>query len=171
MRARRQIHDRVDIDQRPAIVEERSRLGKRVLDTVIGSELVTAVERRSYLMLIGCCHRSTAVKVAADLVRILCLLRAQVPSITVDNSRGFTRHAEVASQLQCEFYFAKLYQSGQSKLNENINDLIRRYFPKDTGIRKNQIKTAGVLLNLRTWKCLNYKALSGFFDSDVATVR
>lgn len=73
--------------------------------------LVTAVERRSRLTRIGHCSRRTADEVAAELVRILRPLRTQVLALTADNGEELTRHAEVARQLQCEFYFAKLYQS------------------------------------------------------------
>lgn len=48
---RTQAYSRVDIANRPPVVEEKSRIGDRVLDTIIGSRyrgaLVTSVDRDS----------------------------------------------------------------------------------------------------------------------------
>lgn len=65
---RGQIRNRVSIDERPAIVDQRSRIGDFVINTVIGKNhkqaLVTIVDRYSKLTLIkkvthkraGMCH-------------------------------------------------------------------------------------------------------------------
>ena len=55
--ARGQIKDRLSIDQRPALVEEKSRIGDWEIDRVMGRKrqgaLVSLVERRSRYTLLG----------------------------------------------------------------------------------------------------------------------
>ena len=61
---RGQIRERVSIDERPEVVEARSRIGDWEADTVIGklggAVLVTLVERRSRLSLIALAPNKTA---------------------------------------------------------------------------------------------------------------
>ena len=66
---RGQIRERVSIDERPEVVEARSRIGDWEADTVIGKPggavLVTLVERRSRLSLIALAPNKTAEAVKA----------------------------------------------------------------------------------------------------------
>ena len=68
---RGQIRERVSIDERPEVVEARSRIGDWEADTVIGKPggavLVTLVERRSRLSLIALASNKTAEAVQASL--------------------------------------------------------------------------------------------------------
>ena len=69
---RGQIRERVSIDERPEVVEARSRIGDWEADTVIGKPggavLVTLVERRSRLSLIALAPNKTAEAVKAAIV-------------------------------------------------------------------------------------------------------
>ncbi|MBT6217533.1 MAG: IS30 family transposase, partial [Candidatus Marinimicrobia bacterium] len=64
--------DRVSIEQRPDIVEKRSRLGDWELDTIVGKNhkqaIVTLTERRSGLALIKRVKRSTANQVSKAII-------------------------------------------------------------------------------------------------------
>ena len=68
---RGQIRERVSIDERPEVVEARSRIGDWEADTVIGklggAVLVTLVERRSRLSLIALAPNKTAEAVNSTL--------------------------------------------------------------------------------------------------------
>ena len=83
---RGQIRERVSIDERPEVVEARSRIGDWEADTVIGklggAVLVTLVERRSRLSLIALAPNKTAEAVKAAILKVLQPLSAQVHTLT-----------------------------------------------------------------------------------------
>ena len=72
---RGQIPNQLSIDQRPAIVDSRSRYGDWEVDTVIGRNhkqaLVTLVERKSSLTLISKVARKTTENVATTIIQLL----------------------------------------------------------------------------------------------------
>lgn len=158
------IPSRVDIDERPAIVAEKTRLGDWEADTVIGKGhkgvLVTLTERVSKLNLAIPIIRKEAELTKEAIIEALKPFAAFVHTITFDNGREFCRHTDIAKALNCETYFAKPYHSWERGLNENHNGLLRQYFPKheplDHVIPADTNKAlAG--LNHRPRKNLNYK--------------
>jgi len=52
--------------------------------------------------------------------------------ITTDNGKEFANHQQIAEQLGIDFYFATPYLSWELDANENLNGLVRQYFPKGT---------------------------------------
>lgn len=52
-------------------------------------------------------------------------------TITADNGLEFAKHKAIASALACQYYFAHRYHSWERGNNENLNGLIRQYFPKN----------------------------------------
>lgn len=129
---RLKIPNRVDIDQRPQHVNNRSRYGDWEADLVCGKTyLVTLVERKSRFTLIGHVDKKNAEAVSAEIVKLLAPYRNLVHTITYDNGNEFARHEAVNEQLGCLSYFAKPYHSWERGTNENTNGLIRQYFPKN----------------------------------------
>lgn len=51
-------------------------------------------------------------------------------TITPDRDVEFQHHKEVAKELKVEFYLLELHQLWQRGTNENMNGLLREYFPK-----------------------------------------
>jgi IS30 family transposase len=72
---RGQIKNRVSIDARPAVVDEKSRIGDWEIDLVMGARhkgaLVTLVERRSRYTLVGKVSSKQADEVAAKAIELL----------------------------------------------------------------------------------------------------
>ena len=132
---RGQLVNRVSIDERPAIVEERGRLGDWEIDTIIGRNhkqaIVSLTERRSQLSLIQKVERKTADSVEVAIVSLLRPISDRVYTLTSDNGKEFANHESIAKKLKAKFYFAHPYASWERGLNENTNGLIRQYFPKD----------------------------------------
>ena len=59
------------------------------------------------------------------------------------NGKEFTGHEELAENLSIDYFFAHPYHSWERGSNENLNGLIRQYFPKGsdfTGITEQRIK-------------------------------
>lgn len=171
---RGQIKGRVSIDDRPAVVDERSRIGDWEADTVIGKQggpvLVTLVERRSRLSLIALAADKTAAAVKASILRLLKPVAAHVHTVTYDNGKEFAYHQEISKELQSDAYFAHPYHSWERGLNENTNGLIRQYLPKGTdfrGIPDSTIKAISDKLNSRPRKCLGFKTPRQVFYSEI----
>lgn len=128
------IKNRVMIDERPKIVDEKKRLGDWEIDTIIGKEhqkaIVTLVERVSKFTLIGQVGTKKADFVTAQIIRLLETLKPYVLTITADNGSEFAYHEQIAALLGANVYFAHPYHSWERGLNENTNGLIRQYIPK-----------------------------------------
>jgi transposase, IS30 family len=160
---RGQIANRRSIDERPAIVDQRQRLGDWEADTIVGKghhqALVSLTERKSKLTLLAKVEHATAEAVSAAMIQLLSQVGAPVKTITSDNGREFARHEVVAAALQAQFYFAHPYHSWERGLNENTNGLVRQYFPKgsDFGpITDAQVQAVMARLNHRPRKTLDF---------------
>jgi len=161
---RGKLPNRVSIEERPAIVDTRERLGDWEIDTVIGKAhrgaLVTLTERKSRVALIGRVARRQAEAVAQATLVLLNPLNAFVHTITSDNGKEFAQHEMIADALQAGFYFAHPHASWERGANENMNGLIRQYFPKDTDfttVTDAEVKAVMEKLNHRPRKCLDYQ--------------
>lgn len=159
---RGKIQNRVGIEQRPAVVETRKRLGDWEADLICGAGasgyLVTLVERLSRRTLIGYTKTKTANEVTGEILRLLD--DQVVKTITFDNGKEFAGHERIAADLDGQCYFAKPYHSWERGLNENTNGLIRQYFPKKMSFAKisaDQIAMVEHRLNTRPRKCLGLK--------------
>jgi IS30 family transposase len=163
---RGRIIGRVDISERPEIVETRERFGDWEADTVVGkgrnSALVTVVERKSRYTKIVRVTRATADRVCVALSE--CLRGLPVETITFDNGKEFAYHLAAAEALEAKTYFAQPYHSWERGLNENTNGLIRQYFPKGTDfdtVSDEEVARVEALLNSRPRKCLGYDTPEG----------
>jgi transposase, IS30 family len=160
----------VMIDERPAIVETRSRIGDWEMDTIIGRPggkvLVTMVERKSRYTLIGLADSKEAKHVSLQLYENLIIHRAKLETMTFDNGKEFAHHQFLADLLECKAYFAHPYHSWERGLNENTNGLIRQYFPKGDSfdeLTQADVKRVETLLNTRPRKCLAYQTPNDIF--------
>ena len=76
-------------------------------------------------------------------------------------------HKSVAKALDIDFYFAKPYHSWQRGANENLNGLVRQYFPKGmdfSTIINEQIIAVENILNNRPRKRYGYKSPNQMFS-------
>lgn len=167
---RGQLIDRISIDERPIIVDQRSRLGDWELDTLIGKghqqAIVSLTERQSRYTLIGKVKRKTAQSVTRTIIRLLSPLTNQVLTLTSDNGKEFAGHKKIANTLNADFYFAHPYAPWERGLNENTNGLIRQYFPKSRefkSITQKEINQVMEKLNNRPRKCLGIKTPNQVF--------
>ena len=132
------IKGRVSIDQRPAIVEEKSRIGDGEIDLVMGrprtGALVSVVERRSRYTVRGKVASKQAEHVAAVPIGLLTAHKEHTQTITADNGQEFADHATIRQALDAAVYCAHPYHAWQRGRNENTNGLIRQYVPKGTAL-------------------------------------
>ncbi len=118
------------------MVGECARFGDWEADLVIGSgqkqALVTINERISLYSLIAHVAFKTAELVSEAMIAMLKPFSMCVHTLTTDNGREFAQHERIAAKLGADFYFAHPYSSWERGANENMNGLIRQFFPKKT---------------------------------------
>jgi IS30 family transposase len=158
------IPNQVSIDQRPAIVGARERYGDWDADLVVGARhsqaLVTINERKSRYVLIQRVISKQAPIVRQAIVTKLRPFSHLAHTLTTDNGKEFAQHERIASALKLNFYFAHPHAAWERGANENLNGLVRQFFPKHRKLEEvtdDEIALAQHLLNHRPRKCLGYK--------------
>lgn len=158
------IKNRIGIDERPVIVEQKSRIGDWEGDTVIGKNhrgaLVTLAERKSRYILAAQVPDKHASGVTAAVTRLLRPHKGKCYTMTFDNGKEFAEHETIASELDADVYFAHPYHSWERGLNENSNGLLRQYFPKGmelVEVTQEQVQWAVDRLNHRPRKVLGFR--------------
>ena len=149
---------------RPDIVAQRGRVGDWQAELVIGvgqkQALVTINERTSRYLLIAHVPFKTAELVSQAMIAVLKPYSMCVHTLTTDNGREFAQYERIAATLDADFFFAHPYSSWERGANENMNGLIRQFFPKKMPfnlITKKDIEMAMHRLNHRPRKCLGYR--------------
>jgi len=161
---RGQIADRVGIEKRPAVVCQKRRFGDLEADTIVGKDhkgaIVTLNDRASGMLKM----RKTATREAAEVENAIYeMLEEWIPyinTITSDNGKEFAEHKSIAEKCQIDFYFANPYSPWERGANENLNGLVRQYFPKKTdfsNITDREIKRIETKLNNRPRKRYNFE--------------
>ena len=167
---RMQIPNRTSIDERPAIVASKSRIGDWEVDTIIGARhkgaILSCNERKSKLTLLRKLDSKGALEVKRNCIDLLTPCADQVHTITVENGKEFSDHRDIAAVLQTNIYFAHPYASWERGLNENTNGLIRQYFPKKhdfTKITDEEVVRVASRLNNRPRKTLGFRTPNEVF--------
>lgn len=167
---RGQIRNRISIEERPEVVETKTRIGDWEIDTVIGKNhkgaLVTIVDRVSKFTLIKKVDSKQAKVVTEATVSLLTPYLNKTHTITADNGKEFAGHEILSEQLETDIYFAHPYASWERGLNENTNGLIRQYFIKGSSfenITREAVETVMNKLNHRPRKTLNYETPHSVF--------
>src|SRR6266511_971296 len=106
------------IEERPAIVAHRKRLGDWEVDTVFGKDhkqaLVTLTERKSRFTLLGKISQRSAWAVQDQICQLLLPVRDKVHTLTSDHGKEFAYHEQIAQLLQLKYYFAHPYEIGRA---------------------------------------------------------
>jgi IS30 family transposase len=166
-----------DISQRPSIVEKRVRFGDLEVDTIIGKHrkmaLVTINDRATGILKVARVKEKTSALVTAKIIELLTPWKPYLHTITSDNGAEFTKHEIISKALDIDFYFAEPYQSWQRGSNENLNRLVRQYFPKGTDFNKIDPKIIAVVeqqINNRPRKRYNFLSPLEMFNQKVAFI-
>lgn len=162
----RPLTDTISIHDRPAEVEGRLVPGHHEGDLIIGSResnsaIGTVVERTTgYLTLVHLPNGHGAEQVAAAVAAQVTQLPASMrKTLTWDRGHEMARHKELAAASGMAIYFADPYSPYQRGSNENINGLLRQYFPKGTDLSLHgidELKRVEDILNDRPRKRHGY---------------
>lgn len=158
------LKERTSIEQRPEVVDERSRLGDVEIDLMVGkahkSALVVITDRATLLTRlkkITSRHAElTELAIEESLARVP---KAFIKTVTVDNDMAFANHQSLARKFDAKVYFTRPYTSQDKGTVENRIGVIRRFFPKGTDLREisdGQIETVQRYLNIRPIRKFDY---------------
>jgi len=126
---------KISIEERPKIVDEKERIGDLEIDLVIGTQhkkaILTVNDRVTGMAKMALLESKSSKQTKQKLVEILTEWKPFLKTITSDNGKEFALHREIATELNVEYFFARPYHSWERGANENLNGLIRQYFPKN----------------------------------------
>jgi IS30 family transposase len=119
------------IQERPAAVERRNRVGHWEIDTMMGEGqqgdcVVTLVERKTGYVLIGklpCRTKEHAIRVIVALIH---RHPGRFKTITFDNGTEFHCYRFIEAATGVRFYFATPHHAWERGTSENTNGLIRQ---------------------------------------------
>jgi IS30 family transposase len=95
-----------------------------------------------------------------------------VESITLDNGSEFADFLQIEKNLNTTVYFCDPHSPWQRGSNENINDLLRFFFPKSTDfltVSDDELNWAVSLINNRPRKCLGWLSPIEFISARCCT--
>ena len=160
---------RIGIEQRPAIVHERVRLGDLEVDLMLGSNhksaILVSLDRASLRIRLHKLKSKHSLPVKKILIRAY-QNKAWVKTITFDNDSAFIQHHEIAQALNIQSYFTRPYTSQDKGSVENRIGIIRRFLPK--GVDFNQLTSKELRsienkINNRPVRKFNYKTPNKVF--------
>ena len=159
------------IDERPAIIERRGRIGDFEGDTLMGRDkrvrIVSLVDRRSGYLIAFLLPRMNAEllsKIAWEYLKRISKRKRK--SITLDNGIEFSDWERLEKKSSMTIYFAYPYHAWERGTNENTNGLLRQYFPKSYDfnlITERDLQHVVKKLNNRERKRLKFKSPKQIF--------
>jgi IS30 family transposase len=169
-----QIVGRVGIEERPAEVGPRTRLGDWESDTLCGEPgtggVAVHVERLSRVLVAAKVQDRTAGHFAGrslEAFRQTGVPRSSCLTLTADNGKEFAEFARLEKGLGLKVYFAHPHAPWERGTSENTNGLIREYFPKGTDfgkITKADVDRMTRSMNNRPRQCLGYQTPHEVFE-------
>jgi transposase, IS30 family len=164
------------IEERPSIANRRGRVGDWESDTICLADrntgIATHVDRRTgYVVLALLPDRSAATYNQATQAAFLRHGDLPAHTFTVDHGMEFACFKDLERALDVAVYFAHPHRAWERGCNENLNGLLRQYFPKhrdfDT-ISEHQLLRVEAQLNARPRKRLAYRTPADLMRRSVA---
>lgn len=163
------------IEERPAIAEERLRIGDWESDTIRGADrhcgVATHVDRTTRYVVLAWLPDRTARAYNRASGRAFRRAGVPVKTFTVDHGMEFYHHAALEKRMDAAVYFATPHAAWERGSNENTNGLLRQYFPKDrdfSTITREELLWVEAELNARPRKTLGYRSPADLMRQAVA---
>ena len=172
-----QITDAVSIRERPAEAEDRAVPGHWEGDLLCGShhsQIATLVERQTrYVMLVRVNRKDTDTVINALTRQAQKLPRELYKSLTWDRGSEMADHKRFTLETDIKVYFCDPQSPWQRGSNEQINGLLRQYFPKGmdlSDIHQNKLNAVARQLNERPRQTLDFETPAERFAQCVASI-
>ena len=167
----------VSIRERPAEVADRAVPGHWEGDLLVGSnnsQIATLVERHTrYCMLVRVRRRDTETVIDALIKQAHKLPRELYKSLTWDRGKEIADHKRFTLDTGIKVYLCDPGRPWQRGSNEQINGLLRQYFPKGmdlSNVHQNHLNAIARRLNERPRKTLGYYSPAEKFAECVASI-
>jgi len=171
------ITDAVSIRERPAEAQDRAVPGHWEGDLLFGSrnsQIATLVERHTrYCMLVKVSSKDTETVINALIKHAHKLPRELYKSLTWDRGKEMAGHQHFSLATDVQVYFCDPQSPWQRGSNEQINGLLRQYFPKGmdlSGIHQNKLNAVARQLNERPRETLDFETPAERFAQCVASI-
>lgn len=155
------------IRKRDKEVYKRQEFGHWEIDTVVSGRgktkacFVSFAERMTRFYIAVKCPNREAESVKKVVIETLSEFpKGTVKTITTDNGKEFAKWEEMEKAIGCQIYFADPYCAWQKGTNENLNGLLREFYPKGRNLSHVSSKTLEknlALINARPKKVLGFK--------------
>jgi len=162
------------IRKRDKSVYKRLEFGHWEADTVVSGRgkskacFATLAERMTrYYIAIKMPNRNADTMARAIVSALQELPNEAVKSITCDRGTEFANWNVIEQQLNCNVYFADPYCAWQKGTNENLNGLLREFYPKGRNLSRVSpatLKKNLALINARPKKVLGFRKPIDLFE-------
>lgn len=165
------IKNRVSIEERPEIVDQKTRFGDWEMDTIIGAHqqgaILTLTERTTnFIFMEKLDLGKNSVGLKDQIINLLLPYKDYIHTITTDNGAEFAEHIAIANKLETSIYFAHAYSSWEKGSIENANKLIRQYVKKESNLNdysKEKLTEFQHKINERPREKLNFDSPKNIF--------
>ena len=168
------------IRKRDKSVYKRKEFGHWEIDTVVSGLgkskacFVTLAERKTRYYIVIKSENKTAQAVKQAVIKTLGKYpEGTVKTITTDNGSEFAKWQEIEKELKTNVYFADPYCAWQKGTNENLNGLLREFYPKGRDLARVSAKTLAqnvAKINNRPKKVLNFQTPADLFEQELQKV-
>ena len=162
------------IRKRDKSVYSRKEFGHWEADTVVSGQgkskacFATLAERKTrYYIAIKIPDRKGETMAKAIIDALSKFPEGAVKTITCDRGSEFACWREIEKALSCDMYFADPYCAWQKGTNENLNGLLREFYPKGRNLSRVSpatLKKNLALINARPKKVLHYYTPQDLFE-------
>ena len=166
--------------KRDKSVYKRKEFGHWEIDTVVSGLgkstacFVTLAERKTRYYIVIKAENKTAQAVKQAVIKTLGKYpEGTVKTITTDNGSEFAKWQEIERELKTNVYFADPYCAWQKGTNENLNGLLREFYPKGRNLARVSAKTLAqnvAKINNRPKKVLNFQTPADLFEQELQKV-
>ena len=171
------IPNRIGIDKRPKVVEQRKRLGDMEVDLMMGKKhkgaILVIMDRATLKTKLRLLKTKGSAEIKDKITASLSKMKDIVKTLTFDNDQAFSKHESIAKALNAETYFTRPYTSQDKGGVENRIGILRRFFPKGTDLSKEnhrRVKQVENLLNNRPVRKFKYKTPNQVFSQKIALI-
>ena len=165
------------IRKRDKSVYSRKEAGHWEADTVVSGQgksracFATLVERKTrFYIAVKMPDRRAETMENAIVAALSALPPRLVKTITCDRGAEFANWRRIEERLHCEVYFADPYCAWQRGTNENLNGLLREFYPKGRNLSRvapATLKRNLALINARPRKVLNFHSAQKLWDFEL----